>query len=199
MPFPLEGVDYMNTQPSSVEVCLAGTKQFACRYYDASGGTSAKCLDLTEANSLHASGLSIATVYETLPTSYGYFSYAQGQYDGGQAKARAQAAGQSTIAPIFFAVDYDATDAQLAAQITEYFNGVYAAMNGLYALGVYGSYRVVEYAYAHWPGVPGKWQTYAWSGGQVSTHNHLYQYLNGQSLCEITVDLDQCFNTGVLW
>lgn len=34
------------------------------------------------------------------------------------------------------------------------------------------------------------WQTYAWSGGQVSTKASLYQYQNGQSFCGGLVDYD---------
>lgn len=43
---PWYGVDYYATRSSSTEACIAGTKKFVCRYYDNSGGTSLKCLDL---------------------------------------------------------------------------------------------------------------------------------------------------------
>lgn len=193
-----EGVDYFATQPLSVEQCLRSSgKLFVARYYDDSGGTSPKCLDLAEANSLHSAGLVIDTVYETVPTSYAYFSYNQGVTDAQQAKARAQGAGQPASFPIYFAIDYDASSAELAGQITEYFNGVYATMAGAYPLGVYGSYRVIEHANANWPvAVPFHWQTYAWSGGLVSAFSHIYQYLNDTSLCGIGVDLDQQYDTG---
>lgn len=150
-----------------------------------------KCLDLAEANSLHNNGLGIVSVYQTAGNYYSYFNYNQGVYDAGHAKARANAAGQSLYAPIFFAVDFDASTSELAANITQYFNGVYDEMAGVYPIGVYGSYRTVEYAWANWPAIDALWQTYAWSGGQWSYNNAVEQYLNGQSLCGVEVDLDR--------
>lgn len=52
--------------------------------------------------------------------------------------------------------------------IVEYMNSAYNALAGAFPLGVYGSFRVVEYAQANWPGAPYKWQTYAWSCGNFS-------------------------------
>src|SRR5258707_1814605 len=115
----------MNTQsPATVAALKANNVAFVCRYYDASGGTSAKCLDAAEAQTLLAIGFEIFVVYETAPTAVGYFSRAQGRTDGDAARAAAQGAGQPAQCPIFFAVDYDASDADLSGPITEYFNGV---------------------------------------------------------------------------
>jgi hypothetical protein len=195
------GVDYFAAQSNEAEECLRTIpKYWVGRYYDASGGTSQKCLKPAEVASLHSNDLAILSVYETVPTYYGYFSYAQGQFDAGQAKARAQACGQWTNVPIFFGIDYDASSAELFGQITEYFNGVYATMNGAFPLGVYGSYRVVEHAAAQWPiAVPWRWQTYAWSGGQVSAYRHAYQYLNDTSYCGVSLDLDESYSDYIYW
>lgn len=199
MPLYTEGIDYMNTASQSTDNCFySNGKRFVCRYYDNSGGSSAKILDAAEASQLHTAGLLIHTVYETCagssccncPPGVSYFTGSQGTYDGGQAKAAAQRAGQPSWAPIYFAVDYDASTSDLQNSIVHYFNGVYGAVGGAYPIGVYGSFRVVEFANANWPGVPYKWQTYAWSGGNVSEAAILYQYLNGQYLCSTNVDLD---------
>jgi hypothetical protein len=197
-----EGVDYFNTNTHDNELCFVNNgKSFVCRYYDNSGGTSLKILDAAEANSLHSAGLIINTVYETCggspccgcPPGVSYFTPGQGTYDGQQALGAAQRAGQPGWAPIYFAVDYDASDADLGV-IVEYFNSVYNAINGAYPLGIYGSFRSVEYAQAHWPGVPYKWQTYAWSGGQLSAYAHIWQFLNSQFLCNTNVDMDRQFS-----
>src|SRR5258707_1673232 len=147
-----KGVDYMNTQNAASVVGLrASGVTFVCRYYDASGGTSAKCLDAAEAQALIAAGLAIFVVYETAPTAVAYFTRAQGRLDGDAAKVAAQRAGQPAQFPIFFAVDYDASDADLGGPITEYFNGVSERVGGAYPLGVYGSFRGGVRAHNHWP------------------------------------------------
>src|SRR5258708_24212904 len=113
----------MNTQSAATVAALkANNVAFVCRYYDASGGTSAKCLDAGEAQTLLATGLEIFVVYETAPTAVGDFTRAQGRFDGDAAMAAAKRAGQPPQVPIFFAVDYDASDSDLAGPITEYFN-----------------------------------------------------------------------------
>ena len=187
-----QGIDYSSTQSAAVHACFhdAGIA-FVCRYYDASGGKSAKCLDRNEADALLAAGLQIFTVYETVPTEVGYFTKGQGSFDALAAKGAAAAAGQPSSHPIFFAVDYDASDADLGGAITDYFNGVDEAMAHAYPLGLYGSYRSCAFARANWPAVPHLWQTYAWSNGQKLTGVDLYQYQNDQSLCGVDVDLDE--------
>src|SRR5947209_6722595 len=115
----------MNTQsPAAIAALKANGVAFVCRYYDASGGTSAKCLDAAEAQALLAAGLQIFVVYETAPTSVAYFTRAQGATDAAAAQLAAQRAGQPAQFPIYFAVDYDASDADLQGPITAYFNGV---------------------------------------------------------------------------
>lgn len=206
MPPPYEGVDYAATTTHANELCFVNNgKSFVCRYYDNSGGTSAKILDAAEATSLHSAGLRINAVYETCagvctfdcagsPCGVAYFTPAQGTYDGTQAKASAQRAGQPGTAPIYFAIDYDASDADLVT-ITEYFNAVYNAINGAYPLGVYGSYQVCEYARLHWPGVPYRWQAVGWNpGGLVSAGVNIWQNVFDQLLCNVRVDMDRQFD-----
>ncbi len=195
----LEGVDYLRTQSPSTDRCIRNAgKFFVGRYYDDSGGKSAKCLVQEEAAQLHKAGLKIGTFYETCGGSTccgcpgpSYFRYNQGVYDAQQAKARAKDAGQAAGAPIFFAVDYDATNVDLSRGIAQYFKGVASGMKGAYPIGVYGSYSVIEYAQANWPNVTHYWQTYAWSYGKRSDYAMAYQYLNGYVLCGVNLDLDR--------
>ena len=199
----LEGVDYAHTESLANEQCFVNNgKIFVVRYHDASGGTSAKCLDAAEVASLHSAGLYIDVCYETCggapgiegcPAGVAYFTPAQGTFDAQTALARAAACGQPSSSPIYFAIDYDASDADLAT-ITEYFNAIYTQFAGAHPIGVYGSYRVVEYAGHNWPGVPYRWQTYAWSGTQLSGFVSIYQFLNSQYLCNLYVDMDRQFD-----
>lgn len=202
MPPPYEGVDYQNTTTHDNESCFVNNlKSFVCRYYDDSGGTSFKILDGAEAASLHSAGLKINAVYETCggdclctPCGVNYFTPARGTYDGGQAKGAADRAGQPGTAPIYFAIDYDASDDDLIT-ITEYFNAIYNVINGAYPLGVYGSYRVCEYARVQWPGVPYRWQAVGWNPtGQLSTGVNIWQNVWNQLLCNVRVDMDRQFD-----
>jgi hypothetical protein len=89
-------------------------------------------------------------------------------------------------------VDYDASEDDLDGRITEYFNGVWDIFGGKYTIGVYGSFRVCEHAKGHWPGVPFRWQTRAWSGGAFSSGAHLYQ--DGyEEVCGVQCDVNDAY------
>ena len=176
-----EGVDYSWGRPSGASLKAAG-KDFVVRYLfdDGQGG---KGLDPSEIADLRANGIDIAVVYEEYANSF------RGR-DAGIAQAhRAQAAlnhlDLPKDLPIYFAVDWDSTPGDQAA-IDEACRGA-AAVIGLERVGIYGSYYVIERCKAadtaRW-----FWQTYAWSGGQVSQHNHLYQYRNAQEIAGHAVD-----------
>jgi len=116
---------------------------FALRYYS---NNAAKNLSLGEARALSAAGLRIGVVWETSGTHAGFFSRAQGLADGAQAFRMArESIGQPFGSAIYFAVDYDPTQADLDGVISNYFTGVHAALyvanEGApsYRIGVYGS------------------------------------------------------------
>src|SRR5437588_4833777 len=167
----------MDTQLAVTIGCLRDEGlTFVCRYYDDSGNRSAKCMDRAEVDALHAAGLQIFSVYETCaglctggctgsPCGVEYFTQAQGEYDGRAALEAARSAGQPKVTPIYFAIDYDAGFDELDV-ITDYFSGINDVLAGEYSIGVYGSYRVCEFARDRWPAVSHRWQTYAWSRGE---------------------------------
>ncbi|MFC5547708.1 DUF1906 domain-containing protein [Massilia aerilata] len=116
---------------------------FAMRYYS---NNAAKNLSLGEARALSQAGLQMGVVWETTGTHAGYFTRAQGLADGAQAFRMAfEAIGQPFGSAIYFAVDYDPTQADLDGGISNYFTGVHAALyvanEGApsYRVGVYGS------------------------------------------------------------
>lgn len=135
-----------------------------------------------EALLLAQHGLEIWSVYQGVGNSYSYFSYNQGLSDAASAETQAQSAGQTTAAAIYFAVDYDASTTHLENNIKSYFEGVqYYFRNNAqykYKIRVYGSYNTVRYIYNNVSDVLYKWQTYAWSSGQIDSGAHIYQKLN---------------------
>ncbi|MER6949565.1 glycoside hydrolase domain-containing protein [Nonomuraea sp. NPDC000554] len=74
-----------------------------------------------------------------------YFTYAQGYQDGLGAHTAAVKYGFNSGTVIYFAVDYDATQAEIESNIIPYFRGVVAALASQgkrYVHGVYGSRNV---------------------------------------------------------
>ncbi|MGZ8288659.1 MAG: glycoside hydrolase domain-containing protein [Telluria sp.] len=116
---------------------------FVMRYYS---HNAAKNLSLGEARALSAAGLMVGVVWETAGTHAGFFTRAQGAADGAAAYQMAHGAIQQPAgSAIYFAVDYDATEADIVGPVSEYFDGVNAAFaaaaggQGAYIVGVYGS------------------------------------------------------------
>lgn len=128
-------------------------------------------LTLTEAKALSKAGLEIVAVWENgRPTSASYFSYDKGYSDGTSAYNYAKNnIEQPNYTPIFFAVDYDASDSDIHSVITNYFNGISAAFTNLgsaYDIGAYGSGAVLSYLYSNVSGVSYKWlaKSTGWRG-----------------------------------
>ena len=122
---------------------------FVMRYYS---HRAAKNLSLGEARALSAAQLQIGVVWETLGTHAGFFTHEQGVADGSAAFQMASAAiGQPRDSAIYFAVDYDATQADLDGPVSAYFAGVrdvftLAAKGAAqYQVGVYGSGLACSY------------------------------------------------------
>jgi hypothetical protein len=116
---------------------------FALRYYS---HNAAKNLSLGEARALCTAGLRIGVVWETAGTHPGFFTRSQGLADGACAYRQArESIGQPFGSCIYFAVDYDATQADLDGPVSDYFTGVHAALfvanDGApsYVVGAYGS------------------------------------------------------------
>jgi hypothetical protein len=116
---------------------------FALRYYSHHAN---KNLSLGEARALSEAGLRIGVVWETAGTRAGFFSRAQGLADGAAAFRMAQEVIQQPWgSAIYFAVDYDPTQADIDGVISNYFTGVHAALyvaaegKPSYQVGVYGS------------------------------------------------------------
>lgn len=124
---------------------IASDYQFVVRYYNINNPL--KSLSLPEAHFLSTAGLNIAVVWENgYPTNPSYFSHAKGVDDGTSAYYYAShQIGQPSLTPIYFAVDYDATQNDINNSIVAYFQGIkdgfntISGGNPIYDVGVYGS------------------------------------------------------------
>jgi peptidoglycan hydrolase-like protein with peptidoglycan-binding domain len=122
-----------------------------------------------ELQAIFQSGLRVFPISQYYGRGVESFSWSQGYDHALLAHGRAVGYGFNAGTVIYFAVDYDATDADISDNILPYFNGVAAglrARGGRYVPGVYGSRnvctRVSTEAYARHSFVSG--MSYGFSG-----------------------------------
>lgn len=162
--------------------------RFAARYY-AGDQSNPKTLTAAEIAYLLSRGFAILPVFQTSANFPGYFTYANGIADGQAARADGLALGQPLGTPICFAVDTDISDP--SAQLTDYFNGVFAGIDGAYLIGIYGEYDVVKFARENFPALGYFWLTYAWSGGRDYIPADVFQHANGVEIAPgLVVDVN---------
>lgn len=172
----------------------AAGMEFVCRYL-VPEQYAWKRLTRLEAEFITAAGMQIISVFET-SASRASKGAAAGQADGAAAYKEAQLISQPTGTAIYFAVDYDAQPADYDA-IEAYLRAAEEQIPG-YAVGVYGSYSVIE-EMAHRGAAWHFWQTYAWSRGQRSRAANIYQHKNDISMAGIGVDLNKSFGNEGFW
>lgn len=112
---------------------------FVARYYSRN---ARKTLTLAEAQKLSAAGISIVSIWEAAAMAP-LEGMLDGATDAGLALVQAKAVEQPAGTAIYFAVDFDATTAQIAGPVTGYFKGVDMALAGKFTVGVYGSGAVI--------------------------------------------------------
>jgi Domain of unknown function (DUF1906) len=139
-----KGLDVDFDCTSHLNDIVAAGYDFVCRYY--ANGDRPKIVGPAEAQAIAKAGLALVVVWEDgYPTSAGYFSFAKGADDATSAFYDALRLGQPMSSPIYFAVDYDASQGELAGAIFDYFRGIKAGMaassasGASYPIGVYGS------------------------------------------------------------
>jgi hypothetical protein len=194
-----EGVDYSWTRPDPAKLYAAG-KRFAMRYVPyleqvyPTYKWAYKGLTDFERRQLREHGLSIGMVWETT-AGRAREGYGAGRADAAMTIDGLEHCGLPADLPVYYAVDFDANVGQRfwppyhSGAIRDYLKGV-ASVIGIGRTGVYGGFYVIEWAlrngYARWG-----WQTYAWSGGKVSSRAHLLQYNNYASIGGQAVDLNR--------
>lgn len=177
----MKGVDYA-WGPKPYDAFKQQGIRFAMRYIS---HDNSKDLSYAEKRELHKRGIGVGLVFEST-ANRALSGFANGAVDAKYAAARASLLGMKDV-PIYFAVDFDATDRQKPL-IREYLRGC-ASVLGRNRVGVYGGYWVVKDCYEH-RACDWFWQTYAWSGGMVHPATHIYQYHNGVRINGLSVDLN---------
>lgn len=180
------GVDYAWSHPSPASL-KAARVEFACRYLAVD---ETKSLSAAEAKALAAAGIWSVVVWESTANRM-LGGKAAGVADAKAAAAQATAAGQPAGRPIYFAADFDATEAQ-QPQINAYLDGA-ASVIGAARVGIYGGYypvkRALDVGKAKWA-----WQTIAWSGGQWDPRAHIRQGAQ-KSIGGVSCDLNTSMAT----
>ncbi|WP_409142039.1 MULTISPECIES: glycoside hydrolase domain-containing protein [Cellulosimicrobium] len=98
-----------------------------------------------ELSTIFSAGLRVFPIYQTYGGEASYFNATQGRADARDAFNAALAHGFKRGTVVYFAVDYDAQDAEIDANILPHFRAIAAAMAELgskYRVGVYGSRNV---------------------------------------------------------
>ncbi|GAB1823972.1 glycoside hydrolase domain-containing protein [Herbidospora sp. RD11066] len=115
-----------------------------------------------ELDTIFAAGLRVFPISQYYGAAAGYFTYAQGYLDAVGAHRAASAYGFDTGTVIYFAVDFDATQADIESHVIPYFKGVVgglAVQGKKYVHGVYGSRnvcaQVTKKTFARWAFVSG--------------------------------------------
>lgn len=184
----IEGVDYSLARPSPSGLYRVG-KRFVCRYY--AKLPNKKCLTQVEAKALMDAGLAIVGNYEQAQgTALGGFSagVAAAKLAHQQQHDCATPVGAWDHRPIYFSVDFDATNAQMPT-VSAFFDGV-ASVIGRERTGAYGGYRAISWLFDHGKIMWG-WQTYAWSSGRWDKRAHIQQYHNDVVVAGGACDLDR--------
>ena len=171
---------------------------FVCRYINR--------MTAAEAAHINAQGLYIVSVYETAPTHYGYFSYAQGLHDANLASFYSSDIKQPKLTPIYFPVDYDATLAEAEGNIGQYFAGINKVLVGtnpaipvLHHVGAYGNGAVLStlqrnnQAQYTWLSM-----SRLWNGSKEYTAWNIKQSI-GRRVCGVYADYDETQGNGGGW
>jgi Domain of unknown function (DUF1906)/Putative peptidoglycan binding domain len=120
------------------------------RYYCRHTRQPEKRLTPDEADAIIRAGMRLAVVYQCAGDCAASFSQDAGAQDGAHARDyAAHVIGQPSGSAIYFAVDYDASDADIRTRIVPYFAAVRSALTGgtgtpSYQIGVYGSGAVCQ-------------------------------------------------------
>ncbi|WP_135546969.1 glycoside hydrolase domain-containing protein [Paenibacillus cymbidii] len=166
--------------------------EFVCRYLVPSGW---KALTPAEAKLIGDAGLQLVSVFETT-ADRALGGRAAGLADAATALKVAAAVGQPEGSCIYFAVDFDATAAQMPSIIA--YIAAASEATPAYTTGVYGSYSVVE-AVIQAGACSRGWQTYAWSGGKRSARAQIYQYQNDVDSNGIKIDRNESYGSEGWW
>lgn len=181
----LLGVDYSFARPGGAALKERGFS-FAMRYCPYPGDQG-KGLTAAEVEDLRGNDIAIGVVWESTDGRM-FDGYPAGQEDANAARLGLARLGYPSDKPIFFACDRDLIPSMFP-YVRDYMQGVLSVL-GFARTGIYAEFEVIVFCVQEQLACY-RWQTYAWSGGQVYEGYDCYQYLNGQKVNGADVDYDQ--------
>ncbi|MFC4054450.1 glycoside hydrolase domain-containing protein [Actinomadura syzygii] len=120
--------------------------QIVGRYLcNVAGTTLNKMIQPFELTTILGHGLRVFPIYQTYGGAVSYFNFKQGAADGFDAIVWARHHGFKPGTRIYFAVDYDAIDADVTSNIIPHFRGIKQSIDeygGGYTMGIYGPRNV---------------------------------------------------------
>lgn len=183
-----KGLDYSYAHPDLA--CVKRNRfTFVARYIGDPDPNGAKYLDAPELARIRSFNLDLVVVRET---TAGFMFLDSGVTHARISRAHCDNLGLYGI-PIYYALDVDPrglSETQLR-RVADFLAQAAWADGGGRNVGIYGSDDALDRFMGpncHWG-----WQTYAWSGGRITPRAHFRQYLNGQSICGGTVDLNETY------
>jgi hypothetical protein len=144
------GIDLPTDSRDVAQELKGSGLHFVARYYR-QPTSRWPALSPEEARTVSANGMKLVAVWESHSHRPSYFSYASGYADALAAHGQARRVGQPTGSAIYFAVDFNAREAEVRGPIDQYFRGVKAGLadaggnSPMYRVGVYGSGTVCDY------------------------------------------------------
>jgi hypothetical protein len=146
---PPQGIDMPSDARDVSNELKSSQLDFIARYYR-DPLSRWPTLSPGEAAMLSTAGFKIVAIWESHSHKPDYFSYASGYADAVSAYRQARSIGQPAGSAIYFAVDYNALQPDIAGPIDRYFRGIAAGLAsvggfGQYRIGVYGSGAVCAY------------------------------------------------------
>jgi hypothetical protein len=151
----VHAVDYSWARPDPQALRAAGYT-VALRYL----GTGARDISRAELDRLHAAGIAVGLIWETT-AQRPLAGYAAGRSDARRANEFAGQLGAPGWLPVFYAVDFPASDAQTRGEVAAYFEGCRSVPGR--PVAAYGHYGVIEYLCGVL-GITHGWQCAGWSG-----------------------------------
>lgn len=155
----------------------------------------------SEAKLISSNGMYVISIYQANGTvSANYFNLSNGLLDGERAYVALQILRPPKGYPVYFAVDFDATQQEITANLEPYFQGVFSQIDTSgYYMGIYGSKLVCN----HFKRIYGS-QLYTWivdNSWQGTFNNwNLRQYgwdtVLGSGTGQIRIDYDESSSLG---
>lgn len=141
---PVSGIDCaFDCLDKAAQIKKAGFT-FVCRYYR-NAASHYPALTAQEVTALSAAGLLVVSIWESASDTIGHFSFTSGVNEATSAYHQALLAGQPKSTPIYFAVDADFDEQEIAGPVRDYFRGIASGFNAIghqapiYEIGIYGS------------------------------------------------------------